>query len=71
MSKTAGIPLEDKTLAIKSIQIPRNLKELRSFFGSTNQSVSDDHNLAIVFEKIGSESKNRKYTLRWQTENKS
>ena len=45
--KTAAIPLEDKTLAIKSIQIPRKLKELRSFFGSTNQSVSEIDNRSV------------------------
>ena len=35
--KSGIAPLFDKTKAIKDIQIAKNLKELRSSFGSTNQ----------------------------------
>ena len=34
ISKTGIIPLFDKSKAIKNLPVPKNLKELRSFFGS-------------------------------------
>ena len=37
ISESGVIPIEEKTLSIKSIPIPRNLMELYAFFGSTNQ----------------------------------
>ena len=37
ISKTGIAPLFDKTKAIKDLPIPKNLKKLRSFFGSKNQ----------------------------------
>ena len=39
ISKSGIAPLFDKTKAIKDIPIPKNLKELGSFFGSTNQYI--------------------------------
>ena len=48
ISKTGIAPLFDKTKAIKDIPIPKNLKELRSFFGSTNQYIKFVPNLASL-----------------------
>ena len=39
ISKSGIIPLFDKSKAIKDLPIPKNLKELRSFFGSINQYI--------------------------------
>ena len=48
ISKSRITPLIDKTKAIKDIPIPKNLKELRSFFGSTNQYIKFLPNLASL-----------------------
>ena len=48
ISKSGIAPLIDKTKAIKDIPIPKNLKELRSFFGSTNQYIKFVPNLASL-----------------------
>ena len=48
ISKSGIAPLFDKTKAIKDIPIPKNLKELRSFFGSTNQYIKFVPNLASL-----------------------
>ena len=48
ISKSGIAPLIDKTKAIKDIPIPKNLKELRSFFGSTNQYIKVVQNLASL-----------------------
>ena len=46
--KSGIAPLIDKTKAIKDIPIPKNLKELRSLFGSTNQYIKFVPNLASL-----------------------
>ena len=48
ISKSGIAPLIDKTKAIKDISIPKILKELRSFFGSTNQFHKFVPNLASL-----------------------
>ena len=48
LSKSGIAPITDKTKAIKDIPTPKNLKELRSFFGSTNQSIEFVPNLASL-----------------------
>ena len=48
ISKSEIAPLFDKTKAIKDIPIQKNLKELRSFFGSTNQYIKFVSNLASL-----------------------
>ena len=48
ISKSGITPLFDKSKAIKDLPIPKNLKELRSFFGSTNQLIKFDPNLASL-----------------------
>ena len=48
ISKSGIAPLIDKTKAIKDIPIPKILKELRSFFGSTNQYIKFVPNLASL-----------------------
>ena len=48
ISKTAIAPLFDKTKEIKDLPIPKNLKELRSFFGSVNQYIKFVPNLASL-----------------------
>ena len=46
--KSGITPLFDKSKAIKDLPIPKNLKELRSFFGSTNQYIKFVPNLASL-----------------------
>ena len=48
ISKTGISPLIDKTKAKKDLTIPKNLKELRSFFGSINQYIKFVPNLASL-----------------------
>ena len=48
ISKSGIDPKIDKTKAIKDIPIPKNLKELRSFSGSTNQYIKFVPNLASL-----------------------
>ena len=48
ISKSGIAPLIDKTKAIKDIPVPKNLKELRSVFGSTNQYIEFVPNLASL-----------------------
>ena len=48
ISKSGNTPLFDKSKAIKDLPIPKNLKELRSFFGSTNQYIKFVPNLASL-----------------------
>ena len=48
ISKTGIIPLFDKSKAIKDLPIPKNMKELRSFFGSINQYIKFFPNLASL-----------------------
>ena len=65
--KIGMIPLEDKILAIKSIPIPRNLKELRSFFGSTKQFMK----FVPIFAPLGSLLRsllNKKSIFTWSSE---
>ena len=47
-SKTGIIPLFDKSKAINGLPVPKNLKELRSFFGSINQYIKFLPNLASL-----------------------
>ena len=48
ISKTGIIPIFDKSKAIKDLPIPRNLEELRSFFGSMFQYLKFFPNLASL-----------------------
>ena len=48
ISKSGITPLFDKSKAIKDLPIPKNLKELRSIFGSTNQYIKFFPNLASL-----------------------
>ena len=48
ISKSGIAPLIDKTKAIKDIPFPKNLIELRSIFGSTNQYIKFVPNLASL-----------------------
>ena len=48
ISKTGIIPLFDKSKTIKDLPVPKNLKELRSFFGSLNQYIRFVQNLASL-----------------------
>ena len=48
ISKSGIASLIDKTKAIKQIPTPKNLKELRSFFGSTNQYIKFVPSLASL-----------------------
>ena len=48
ISKSGITPLFDKSKAIKDLPIPKNLKELRSFFGSINQYIKFVPNLASL-----------------------
>ena len=48
ISKTGIALLFDKTKAIKDLSIPKNLKELRSFFRSINQYIKIVPNLASL-----------------------
>ena len=48
ISKTGIVPLFDKSKAMKDLPIPKNLKELRSFFGSINQYIKLAPNLASL-----------------------
>ena len=47
-SKSVVIPLSDKVLEIESDPIPWNMRELRSFFASTNQIIKFVPNLASL-----------------------
>ena len=47
-SKPEIAPLIDKTNAIEDIPLPKNLKELRSFLGSTNHYIKFVPNLASL-----------------------
>ena len=47
-SKSVVIPLSDKVLEIESDPIPRKMRELRSFFASTNQIIKFVPNLASL-----------------------
>ena len=53
ISKSGIALLIDKTKAIKDIPIPKNLKELRSFFGSTNQYIKFVPSLASLGSALG------------------
>ena len=48
ISKTGIAPLFDKTKAIKDLPIPKNLNELRSFFGSLKQYIKFFPNLVAL-----------------------
>ena len=48
ISKTGIVPLFDKSKAVEDLPIPKNLKELRSFFGSINQYIKFVPNLASL-----------------------
>ena len=48
ISKTGIIPLFDKSKATKDLPVPKNSKELRSFFGSMNQYIKFVPNLASL-----------------------
>ena len=48
ISKTGIIPLFDKSKTTKGLTVPKNLKELRSFFGSINQYIKFVPNLASL-----------------------
>ena len=48
ISKSGITPFFDKSKAIKDLPIPKNLKELRSFFGSINQYIKFVPNLASL-----------------------
>ena len=48
ISKTGITPLFDKSKAIKDLRVPKNLKELRSFFGSLISYIKFVLNLASL-----------------------
>ena len=67
ISKSGIAPLIDKTKALKDISIPKNLKEISSFFGSTNQYINFFPKLA----SLGSPLRlliNKKSTFSWNKE---
>ena len=69
ISKTGIAPLFDKTKAINDLPIPKNLKELRLFFGSKNQYIKFVPNLA----SLGSPLRpllNKKSIFQWNDDHK-
>ena len=67
ISNTGISPLFNKTKAIKDLPIPKNLKELRSFFGSINQYPNFFPNLA----SLGSPLRpllNKKLIFQWNSD---
>ena len=67
-SSTTGIaPLFDKTKAIKDLPIPKNLKKLRSFFGSINQYIKFVPNLASLGSPVRP-LQNKKSVFQWNTD---
>ena len=67
ISNTGISPLFNKTKAIKDLPIPKNLKELRSFFGSINQYPNFFPNLA----SLGSPLRpllNKKSIFQWNSD---
>ena len=67
ISKSGIAPLIDKTKALKDISIPKNLKEICSFFGSTNQYI----NFVPKLASLGSPLRlliNKKSTFLWNKE---
>ena len=68
ITKTEIIPLFDKSKAIKDLPVPKNLKNLRSFFGSINQYIKFVPNLA----SLGSPLRpllNKKSIFQWNDDN--
>ena len=59
ISKTGIVPLFDKSKAIKDLPIPKNLKDLRSFFGSINQYIKLVPNLASLGNPLRTSLKKR------------
>ena len=48
IAKSGFSPLIHKTKAIKNLPVPKNMNELRSFFGFRNHNINFDPNLAIL-----------------------